>query len=204
MTGAQASIVRAGVMGGLLVYAGFIGRRGSAINVLILAGAVMVYLNPLILRDDIGFQLSFLATLGLVYISPIFESFSKKPPTAYYLLLTTTLAAQVLTLPIIISSFGKVSLISPIANMIILGFIPLSMFLGFASGLLGMVWLPLGKIIGFFGYIILEIIIKISGVLSRIPYASVELKVNNWFIWGVYYILVGALVLIWYRRNKKT
>ncbi|MDD5731394.1 MAG: ComEC/Rec2 family competence protein [Patescibacteria group bacterium] len=205
MTGAAASIVRAGIMGGLLVYAGFIGRRGSALNVLVLAGTIMIFLNPLILRNDIGFQLSFLATLGLVFISPIFESWSKKkPPATYYLLLTTTLAAQVLTLPIIISSFGRLSLISPVANVIILGFIPLAMFLGFLSGGFGMLWLPLGKIVGFLGYIVLDVIIKISGLLSRVPYASLELKINSWWVWGGYYAVVSLGIFLWYRRNKKT
>lgn len=203
MTGAQASIVRAGIMGALLVYAGFIGRKSNAINILVLAGAVMVFLNPLILRNDIGFQLSFLATLGLVYISSIFESWFKKLPEFFRVMLSATLSAQVLTLPIIISSFGKLSLIAPLANAIILSFVPFSMFLGFLSGGLGMLWLPLGRIIGFFGYIVLDIIIKISELLSKIPYASLGLKVNSWWVWGIYYVVIGFLIWLWYRRSKK-
>jgi len=203
MTGASASVVRAGIMGALLVYAGFIGRKSNAVNVLIFAGAVMILLNPLILRNDIGFQLSFLATMGLVFISPIFEKWFARMPEFFRVLLSATLAAQVLTLPIIVSGFGRLSLISPISNIIILPFIPLSMFLGFLSGGLGMVWLPLGRIVGFFGYIILEIVIKISGLLAGIPYASLELKVNNWFVWGTYYLLVGILVLFWHKRKRK-
>lgn len=202
MTGAQASIVRAGIMGALLVYAGFIGRRSNAINVLVLAGAVMIFLNPLILRNDVGFQLSFLATLGLVYISPIFEKWFARIPGFFRVMLSATLAAQVLTLPIIVSSFGRLSLIAPIANVIILGFIPLSMFLGFASGLAGMVWLPLGKIAGFFGFIVLDVIIKISELLAKVPYASLELKINNWWVWGGWYLAIGVWLLVWYRKRK--
>jgi len=204
MTGAQASIVRAGIMGGLLVYAGFIGRRSNAANLLILAGAVMIFLNPLILKNDVGFQLSFLATLGLVYISPVFELWFKKIPEFFRVMLSATLSAQVLTLPIIVSSFGRLSLIAPVANVIILGFIPLSMFLGFTSGIIGMLWLPLGKIVGFFGFIILDVILKISELLARVPYASLELKVNNWIGWGAYYLVIGALILIWYRRKSES
>jgi len=204
MTGAQASIVRAGIMGGLLVYAGFIGRRGSAVNLLIFSGAVMIFLNPLLLKNDVGFQLTFLATLGLVFISPIFEKWFAKMPEFFRVLLSATLAAQVLTLPIIISSFGRLSLIAPVANVIILGFIPLSMFLGFLSGGLGMLWLPLGKIAGFFGFIVLDVIIKISQLLAKVPYASLELKVNGWWVWTGYYLVVGVLILVWYRKNKKS
>ena len=202
MTGAQSSIVRAGIMGGLLVYAGFIGRKSNIINALVFAGTVMIFLNPLILRNDIGFQLSFLATLGLVYISPIFESWLKKIPEFFRTLLSATLAAQVLTMPIIISSFGLVSLISLIANILVLPFIPVSMFLGFLSGILGMIWIPLGRVSGFLGYIVLDFIIRASEFLSRVQYASVELRMGNWWVWGCYYILVSVLTLRWYLRNK--
>jgi len=202
MTGASASVVRAGVMGALLVYAGFIGRKSNITNALVFAGTIMILLNPLILKNDIGFQLSFLATLGLVYISPIFEKWLIKIPEFFRVLLSATLSAQVLTLPILISSFGLVSLISPVSNTIILPFIPVSMFLGFASGLAGMIWLPLGKLIGFFSYIILETIIKLSQLLASIPYASVTLKINNWWVLAVYYLVISVLVLVWHKRNK--
>jgi competence protein ComEC len=202
MTGASASVVRAGVMGTLLVYAGFIGRKSNIINALVLAGTVMIFLNPLILRNDIGFQLSFLATLGLVYISPIFEKWFVKIPEFFRVLLAATLAAQVFTMPIIISNFGLLSLISPIANIAILPFVPVSMFLGFASGLLGMIWLLVGKIVGFFGYIILEIVIKISQLLASVPYASLELKMNNWYVWGGYYVVAWVLIWRWYKKNQ--
>ena len=203
ITGAQASIVRAGIMGGLLVFAGFVGRKSSPLNVLVLAGAVMIFLNPLILENDIGFQLSFLATLGLVYISPIFEKSFAKAPGIISENLSATLAAQVFTMPIIISNFGLLSLISPVANILILPFVPISMFFGFASGLLGMIFLPLGKLVGFFGYIILEIVIRISEFLAKIPHASIELKMNNWYWWGVYYMAVGILIWWWGRRKEK-
>lgn len=203
ITGAQASIVRAGVMGALLVYAGFIGRKSNITNALVLAGTVMIFLNPLILRNDVGFQLSFLATLGLVYISPIFEKWFAKIPGFFRELLSATLAAQVFTIPIILSNFGLLSLISPIANIVILPFIPVSMFLGFSSGLFGMIWLPLGKMVGFFGYIVLEIVVKISEFLASIPYASVQLKMSNWYIWVMYYLVVGFLLWWWHDKNSK-
>ncbi len=200
ITGAQASIIRAGVMGSLLVVAGLVGRKNNLTNVLVLAGAIMVFLNPLILRDDIGFQLSFLATLGIISLAPAFSLWLKKIPFFFREPLSATLSAQVFTLPILLSSFGVLSLISPLANMIILPIIPLTMLLGFLSGALAFIWLPIGQFFGFFAYAVLDLIIKISEFLARVPYAAVELKINNGWIWGGWYLAI-ALFLV-YRKKK--
>jgi len=200
LTGAQASIVRAGIMGGLLVFSGFVGRKTQVTNALIFAGTIMIALNPLILKHDIGFQLSFLATLGLVYITPVFEKPFTKLPDIIKDSLTATLAAQVFVLPIIISNFGTLSLISPLANVLILPFIPIAMLFGFLAGTGGIIFLPLGQIVGFFGFIILEIIIWIATTLSKIPYAAVEIKFDNWWILSGYYLLV--FTLLWIFRKK--
>ncbi len=200
LTGAQASIVRAGIMGALLVFSGFVGRKTQVTNALVFAGVIMIVLNPLILKHDIGFQLSFLATLGLVYITPIFKKPFAVLPDIIKESLTATLAAQVLVLPIILSNFGTLSLISPIANILVLPFIPLAMFFGFIAGASGIIWFFLGQALGFFGYIILEIIIWTSTTLSKIPYASIEIKFDNWWIWSGYYLLVFGL--LWLFRDK--
>lgn len=73
MTGAAASVVRAGIMGLLVLVAQKEGRAYQMANALAFAGAVMIFQNPYILRFDAGFQLSFLATIGLVYLSPHVE-----------------------------------------------------------------------------------------------------------------------------------
>ena len=104
LTGAEASVIRAAVMGMLLVFALNVGRLYHSVNSLVLAGTVMVAINPKILYFDIGFQLSFLATLGLIYLSPIFEKWFYRLPDILGLRtnLVATLAAQVFTLPLLI------------------------------------------------------------------------------------------------------
>ncbi len=74
MTGAQASVVRAGIMGALLVLARKVGRQSSATVGIIVTATVMIVLNPYILRYDIGFQLSFLAFVGIIYIAPMIKT----------------------------------------------------------------------------------------------------------------------------------
>ena len=75
VTGAQASIVRAGIMGMLVLLATQLGRMSQIANTLILAAVVMILINPKVLVFDTGFQLSFLATIGLVYLSPKLEKY---------------------------------------------------------------------------------------------------------------------------------
>jgi len=151
LTGASASVVRASLMGLLLLFANGYGRLYDAKNSIILAGAVMVYINPFALVFDIGFQLSFLAVLGLIYLYPFLENKFRKIPELWKLkeLTLMTISAQVAVLPLLIYYFHQFSVWSLPTNILILPFIPFAMFLGFMSGVGGMIFLPIGQIVGF-------------------------------------------------------
>jgi competence protein ComEC len=142
MTGAEASVVRAAIMGFLVLLAKEIGRLYDFRNAIIFAGFLMVLQNPKVLAFDIGFQLSFLALLGIVYLKPAFEKLLnlnlKSNPgfLSWRENLLTTFSAQVLVAPILIMNFGQFSLTSLLANVLILSAIPFTMSLGFlAAGL---------------------------------------------------------------------
>src|SRR3989338_4483257 len=151
LTGASASVVRAAVMGLLLLFANGYGRLYHPNNSLILAGAAMVWLNPFSLVFDIGFQLSFAAVLGLMYLYPYLDSKLSKVPKFGTLKEITlmTLTAQITVAPLLIYYFKNISFVSLPANILILPFIPAAMFAGFISGLAGMVFLPLGQLFGY-------------------------------------------------------
>lgn len=131
ISGASASVVRAGIMGSLTLIAYFFGRPGEARRLLWITAGLMLVYNPLYIVD-IGFQLSFAATFGLLY----FEPMMKKLPTIWFLseYLYPTLAATVTTLPVIFYHFGRVSWISPLVNMLVLPVVPLLM--GMSAGIL--------------------------------------------------------------------
>ncbi len=195
MTGASASIVRAAVMGILLILARKSGRLYSIRNALVFAGLVMIFMNPKILRFDLGFQLSFLAALGLVYISPLFEKYFRWLPKRFDIqgIASATLGAQLAVFPLILFSFGKLSLISPIANLLILPLVPLAMFWIFLGGFLSFIWLVPARIIAWVSWLILTYQIKIAEWLARIPYAA--LNVNIGWVWlVVMYILLWGIV----------
>jgi len=151
LTGASASVVRAAVMGLLLLFANGYGRLYNPKNSIILAGAAMVWLNPFSLVFDIGFQLSFAAVLGLMYLYPYLDSKLSKVPKFGTLKEITlmTLTAQITVAPLLIYYFKNISFVSLPANILILPFIPAAMFAGFISGLAGMVFLPLGQLFGY-------------------------------------------------------
>lgn len=158
ISGAGASVVRAAIMGGLLIIARARDRIYGVSNALILAGVLMLFFNPRLLRYDAGFQLSFLATLGLIYISPHFEKWFSKVPDVFSLRsnLAATLSAQAATLPVLLFSFGRISVVSPLANVLILPAIPPTMLFGFLAGIAGFVSIGIASVIAIPAWILLS------------------------------------------------
>ena len=191
LTGAAASVVRAAIMGGLVLVARRAGRMYHMQNALALAAVIMLLHDPSILRFNIGFQLSFLATLGLLYVAPLIDrvfermkvrlmlfgrdsdllrerrgtSFAAPQPSFLRGILVSTLAAQVAVLPLLIFYFGELSIIAPLANLAILPLIPATMFAGFVTGGAGFIADPLGRF---------------AALVSRLP-LSYELSAIYWF-----------------------
>jgi competence protein ComEC len=200
MIGAPASAVRAGLMAGLLLLAQKAGRLRSADRAVVFAATIMLAFNPLLLKSDVGFQLSFMATLSIIYLKPILDDKTIKWPNPVHLkdILTMTLAAQLGTLPILIFHFGRVSLISPLANLLIVPFLPLIMILGMILSFVGLIWLDLVKIIAWPIWLLLSYLVKVVDYLSSLSLAAVEFKNVSWLILLGYY-----LVLIWFVWYKK-
>ncbi|MDO8591161.1 MAG: ComEC/Rec2 family competence protein [bacterium] len=168
IAGAGASVIRAAVMGTLLLVSKREGRFYNMANVIVLAGAAMLFFNPLLLRYDAGFQLSFLATLGLVYLSPYFETLFVKLSNVFSFRsnLAATLSAQLATLPVIIFSFGRLSVFSVPANIMILPAIPPTMFFGFLAATVSFISIKLGSFLGLIAWFLLSYQIWLVRFLS--------------------------------------
>jgi competence protein ComEC len=200
MTGAAASIIRAGLLGGLAGWGKLEGRRVNHTILILIVAFIMLLFNPYQLKSDISFQLSFLAFAGLVYVSPAIDGwrFWPKIPKIIKTTLTETLGAQTLVLPILVYNFGLLSIVSPLANVLILPTIPFAMLLGFITGIGGMISLWLGKVAGLVAWLLLKYTIIVIEFLSKIPFASVSVKTNEWWWIPVYYIVV----VIFINRNQ--
>ncbi|MCH8329246.1 MAG: ComEC/Rec2 family competence protein [Nanoarchaeota archaeon] len=120
MTGAGATIVRASIMAILVLIARRIGRTYEITRALLLAGLVMLIHNPWILVFDISFQLSFLATVGLIYLAPRFEKYVRFLPKFWDIrgIFAATIATQLFVLPFILYKMGTLSLVSPFVNLL--------------------------------------------------------------------------------------
>ena len=168
IAGAGASVVRAAVMGGLILLAKREGRFYDMSAAIVLAAALMLFFNPYLLRYDTGFKLSFLATLGLIYLSPYFEKWFTKMPEFFSLKsnFVATLSAQIATFPVLLFDFGRFSLISIPANILILPSVPPAMLLGFLTTILSFVSLKVGSIVAVISWFLLSYQIRVAELLS--------------------------------------
>lgn len=204
MVGLPASAIRAGIMGGLFLFAQKIGRKSTAFRSIVFAAVLILLANPLLLRFDVSFQLSFLAVIGLIFLDPILKKILKKIPEKEFFNLRTmtsmTFSAQLFTLPILIYNFGRISLISPLTNILILPFIPLLTVLGFLVGLVGIV----SEVIAYFFslpcWLILTYMVKTIDWLSKFSFSSLSLE-NVSLVW----LVIFYLILIFFVRylNEK-
>jgi competence protein ComEC len=204
MIGAPASAIRAGIMGLLLLTAQHFGRFSSASRSIVFAATLMLLQNPLILRYDIGFQLSFLATMGMIHLQEILSEKLKKIPDVFQLRnnLSSTLAAQIFVFPILIYNFGQISLISPLTNIFILPLIPIITILGFIFSFIGIFWQGLAQILSWPAWLGLTYILKIVDFSSKISWASLIFKNIHWIFLIISYLILG--IIVWrIKENQK-
>ncbi len=192
LSGASASVIRAAVMGALLLVAFNIGRQYSITPALFFAALAMLVINPKILFWDIGFQLSFAATFGIVYFSPLLDSLTSRWPNPIQIksILLTTMAAIVSTLPLILFYFGRLSVVAPLVNILILPFVPLTMLLGFLT-----VLPVVGAGFAFLVNFLLLYILHVTEIFSAFKFSSLEVKISSWvflaLVLGVFGLYFG-------------
>lgn len=171
LAGADAAVVRAGVMGTLILFSRHVGRCTTMTNVLLLTATLMLVENPRLLRDDVGFQLSMLSTIGLVYIAPILQRRWKMVPEAFGIreALTATVSATFMSLPILLLQFRSASLSSIVANLLVLPFVPYAMLFGAAASVASVLLLGAGQALGLPAWATLSAILEIIRALSDLP-----------------------------------
>lgn len=162
--GPSASVVRAAIMGSISLLAVVSGRQYWSIFSWLLAVSTMLLINIQWLFD-ISFQLSALATLGIIL-------FGKTEKNILLSDLRLTLAAQVFTIPLILFYFHRISLISPVSNVLIGWMIAPLTVLGWATAFLGFIWLPLGQVVAWVDWTLLQYLLFIVNFTSKLPFAS--------------------------------
>lgn len=193
ITGAPASILRAATMALTVILAKYLGRPSRAVNILIFAAAVLVMFEPKIVFD-VGFQLSVAATYGLIRLSPYIDRIlgRTKLPVILRHVLSETLAAILLTTPLIIGHFERLSVVSPLSNILVLPLIPLVMAIGIISVAL-MIIPVIGQTIILASWPLLTWVVIVSEKLASWQLASTNLTLPPLVIAGLMVIIVGGL-----------
>lgn len=200
-SGFSPSIVRASLMALALFTAGGIGRQNYSLLTLFFVGLVMVIFEPLNI-SDIGFQLSFVSTLGILTIKPAIEKMlGLKNPLFEDLL--TTISAQLAALPILLGSFSSYSAISVLVNLFVLWTIPLLMVIGMVSVILGLVSPVLSLPALYLSYPLLVYFKKVVFFFSQSPLSLRLENVPIFMILGYYLIITSIVLLINKLKTKK-
>ena len=192
LVGDPASAVRAAIMVSVALLATQMGRVGNPINGILFAAAIMLFVNPFLLRYDIGFQLSFAATLGIFLVTP-FALMSVRMGD----IVATTLAAELFVLPIILFHFHALPTLSLLANLLVLPLVPLAMMLG-SFAFLGAAAVPsMSVVFGFPAFLVSHAILFIIRFFSVQHFASVSIQYFPlWMVALWYGISCVVLVLL--------
>ncbi len=211
LVGADAAVVRAAIMGGLYVLAIALDRQSAAIISLFVAAIAMLLLNPLTLWD-VGFQLSFMATLGLILFStPLQQAWDARigqrlPGLANNILaegLLITLAAQITTMPMVVYYFGRFSIISFLANLLIIPVQPPIMIAGGLAIILAGVFFPLGQLIALIPLASLWWTVFVVERLAAIPWGSIPVGAFGRMLSALYYVGFLVAFLWWLLRREQ-
>jgi competence protein ComEC len=204
LTGLSPSIVRAAIVSLLSLAAWYYGRTIKPVLLLLIAAAITAGWNPLYIWSDVGWYLSFLAFFGVLVVAPLMLTLVRghKPVKFISQIVTESLAAQLMTLPVILFLFQQGSLVSLLANVIVVPFIPLAMLTSLIAGLVGW-WLP--SMAGWFAIpakLILTYALEAANVLAGIPHAVFSVSLSAPQMISLYSIIL-LLVVAWSRRARE-
>lgn len=206
MVGFSATVVRASIMAVLIMSALLLGRRYAIMRALFCAGTIMLLFNPLLLVYDIGFQLSFLATLGLVLVAPQFEMLmlgvsSRFKLKEYFL---ATLSTQLAILPLLLYQIGQFSVVAVLVNMAVLPMVPVAMLATFITGIVGFISPVAATVLGVIATGTLTYIITIASLMANLPFASFVVPEFPFMLVIVAYVILGYWLYTYRTRPDKS
>lgn len=202
LAGLTASVVRAAVMAGLVLFARASRRPPWTPNILVFSGILMLAVNPSLLFDDIGFQLSFAATSGLLlfgsaaqqFFSGVTERFGLREAVA------ASAAASLTTTPLILWYFGNVSLFAPVVNMLVLPVIPVLMVAAFGATLAGLFFPTIAFVFGLPAFALSSFVLWMTSLLASVSWVSFSLSENNSHLLAA---VMGFLILFLFLKIRR-
>lgn len=197
MTGGSPSVIRASLMAAIVLFALIIERDNSMFNSIACSAIIVLIFSPSALFD-VGFQLSYAATLGLLLFVPVFEKLLKSFPKWLSGSIGVCVGAQIAIIPIIAYYFNKVSIVSFIANLVIVPVVGIITALGFLTGFCSVFSLTIAKIFAAFNWLLLTFLLKAVTVFDSIPFASIEVPSPSFLFFIFYYMAIAIFLKIIY------
>jgi competence protein ComEC len=204
ITGFSASIVRAALIAGLGLWAWYYGRQLRAVLALSLVAAVTGLVNPFYVWGDIGWYLSFLAFFGVLIMAPLVTKllFKKREPRGLVQILFETLAAYVMTLPLIVFIFGKLSVVALAANLLVVPLVPFAMLFSAIAGIAGMVNPVFAAWLAIPAKLLLTYILDVAYWLSDLSFSQVLTELTTIQMITAYAI-IGFFVMVLAARARR-
>lgn len=201
LTGGQIPVLRAAIMATLAYLGQIFGRQRDGVWILIVTASVLLLINPKWIAD-LSFQLSFLATLGVIIVAPIIEKYLSRLPEIIKLDLAVTIGAQIMVMPVIIQNFHQLSLVSVFANVLVGWSVPFIMIGGVILIVLGSVSAVLGQLCALLINILLTYFIYIVKFFASLPFAWEYVGEQVWIVWVGYYMILGGILLGFSRAKR--
>ena len=191
MAGSSATAIRAGVMATIALFARLTGRTYDAGRALVIAGLIMIAYDPRVLTD-ISFQLSFIATFGVLYVTPKVIGWVNILPARFGFreIVATTISATIAVLPLLLYSTGILSLVSLPANILILPLIPVTMLASFLVGIFSFISSVIALPFAYIAHLFLKYILAVIHFFASVPFASVTIQSFPIILTILLYILI--------------
>ncbi len=204
LVGAGPTVVRAALMGVIMVLGKLFALPYNAGRALLVAGFCMVILHPQVLIFDLSFQFSFLASLGVLYIAPLIESYFLYIPKTLALResVLMSVSAQISVTPLLAYTMGNFSLLAPLVNMLVLWSIPFLMLSGFFLSLVTFFSEVLSIIFVAPSFLLSGYIFRVSQMFDRISFTNLVIPQFHWSILLLLYTLLISLFLYNIEKNK--
>ena len=208
LVGASASVVRAAIMSSMLVIGALLRRKSYVPTSLAFVAVLLSLQNPTVLWD-VGFQLSLFATLGLaLFANPLTDYFNallvRLFPRRTALLvgdflgepLIVSIAAQTLSLPLILLYFGKLAVVSLAVNLLVIPVQSVLMVLGLAATFLAFVAFPIAQVLFWLDMLLLGWTLGVVRAFARLPFAQVDVQIDPRLIALFYMVVIGGALMV--------
>lgn len=207
VAGASASIVRAAIVSSLSIVAGYYGRSFQPLTLVTLAAAITAYAKPFYVWTDVSWYLSFLAFYGVMVLAPLIATRlpARVRDSLVGMLALESLCAEAVTLPIVLHTFGQMSFVGLIANVLVAVMVPIAMLLSLVAGLAGML---IGPIAGWFAWpaaLVLSYMLDVARLLARMPHAFVQhVSLSLLQMLNLYLIVAAVTAGLWFKSRLKS